>query len=134
MIVLIGIAGLAAILKLTTSGQGGGAPQTPVPPSPSAEAIALSKMRIHGKWSRGGSAHILNMDFSIANDGDRDVKDPEIHCPIRGLSGTLISHNDGTIYEVVPAHDSILVGHFNLGFVDPQSVEPVCEIRSIAFP
>ena len=63
--------------------------------------IALEQVKLDYKWNIAGFGNVMEADFNITNDGDRDVKDIEITCTHFAKSNTKIDSNTRTIYEII---------------------------------
>jgi hypothetical protein len=102
-------------------------------PRHTARQVALNETKIvKFSWHKGGFNSIMLADFTIRNNSDRDVKDLEIRCEHAGPSGTVIDHNEQTIYEIVKAHSTRTLREVNMGFIASQAAGSKCEILSLS--
>jgi hypothetical protein len=99
-----------------------------VDPSPKDSLIRL--VQLSGRY-RIEADVVLLADFTIKNTTEHSFKDFEITCKEFGPSGTLIDSNIRTVYEVVEAHATHKVNHFNMGFVHSQTARLQCEITDL---
>lgn len=73
----------------------------------------------------------MEADFTVKNDGDKDIKDLEIKCRHYAKSGTEIDSNTRTIYDVVKAHSVKKFKKVNMGFIHSQAAQSSCGITDL---
>lgn len=81
-------------------------------------------------WSTDGM--IMTANFTIKNDGPKDIKDVEIKCRHSAASGTVIDSNTRTIYDIVKSHSTKRFRNFNMGFIHSQAASSGCAITDVA--
>lgn len=108
----------------------GGTDSGPTAPSPTDAALAAVTLK-DVSWYKDGFDAIMMLDATIDNAGDRAVKDVEIECEHTSPSGTVIDRNTKTIYEIVPAYDSLKLKDFNMGFIHSQVDATACRITDL---
>jgi hypothetical protein len=98
-----------------------------------ARQVAMNETKIvKFSWQKGGFNSVMLANFTIRNNGDRDVKDLDIRCEHAGPSGTVIDHNEQTVYEIVKAHSTRTLREVNMGFIASQAAGSNCEILSLS--
>ncbi len=116
---------------------GGGHSTIPTPssayaPPSSVSAVALKsqvkqKLRLDFAFFERSSVTMVN--FRIANQSDRAVKDLTIICTYFGPSRTKIDSKTRAIYGVVPARSTKRISAFNMGSVHSQARTGYCTIE-----
>jgi hypothetical protein len=80
------------------------------------------------KARKAGFGAVLLADITLHNLSPFDVKDFVITCISAGPSGTEVSRNTRTLYDVVKAGSVRTFMKFNMGFINRQSVRTDCRI------
>jgi hypothetical protein len=136
LLIFIGLGIFASYM----GGQKGPATNTGRNPSPSdvtnyspedAKAAALGSMQLKYSWRKEGFDNIMIANFTIINNGPRDVKDIQITCTHFAKSGTRIDSNTRTIYDIVKAGKKKRFNKFNMGFIHSQAQSSSCEITDL---
>jgi hypothetical protein len=73
----------------------------------------------------------MTATFTIKNDNDFAVKDLGIQCDHAGKSGTVMDHNERTIYDVVGAKSTKKFRDVNMGFIQGQAIKSGCRVISV---
>jgi hypothetical protein len=105
---------------------------TDTPVSASPKEVALSKVSLdYYQWRKVGFDNIMQVDFTVTNDGDSAIKDLEIECNHFAKSGTRIDSNTRTIYDIVYAHSVKKFPKFDMGFIHSQVEATKCSIINL---
>lgn len=98
---------------------------------PSTYEIAMRKVNLDFNWHKTGFDSIMEVDFTITNDSNFEIKDIEIECKHYAKSGTVIDRNKRTIFDIVPARSKKEFINFNMGFIMGQVEKTECSIIEI---
>ncbi len=79
-----------------------------------------------------GFGVVLLLSGSITSAAPFDIKDPTIACVIYGNSSTEIGLVQETLYEVVPANETIRFRKLNMGIVPSQMRRFICSVVGAA--
>ncbi len=94
--------------------------------------IALASMEMKNfSWSRGGFGSIMIINFTLANKGQKDIKDFVVHCDLYGQSGTHIDTAKKQILDIVKAGKSRRFKEVNMGFAHSQGTKAVCRVVNL---
>lgn len=96
-----------------------------------AKAAAVSSMQLKFSWNKEGFGNVMIANFTIINNGSRDVKDIQITCTHYAPSGTEIDSNTRTIYQIVKAGKRKTIKNFNMGFINSQARSSACNITDL---
>jgi hypothetical protein len=109
------------------------------PSSPSAPSVAVAlpppiiDFSAHmNTWEKGGFGSVALVDVSFSNDNKIAVKDAELTCWFYGASGTELSRQTKTIYEIFPAGKTKRIKNINMGFVPDQASKASCAAGSVS--
>jgi hypothetical protein len=75
-----------------------------------------------------GFGNVLVIDITLRNDALSHLKDFQISCTTRARSGTIVSNNTRTLYEVVDARSTRTFRKLNMGFINSQSSKTNCVV------
>ncbi len=87
-----------------------------------------ASLTLNYEWYTTGFGNIMEINLSINNQSNYDIKDIEIACNLYGKSGTLIDTTNAVIYEVIKRKSKKRIEEFNMGFIHKQASNAGCEI------
>lgn len=104
---------------------------TPLPPkTPPLPLVPLPQVDIVS-WERGGFDNVAVMNLKLTNlSKDAWIKDIQVSCIFKGNSGTIISSNRVTVYEIIQPNKSHVAKKLNLGFIQQQVKTASCHAAS----
>lgn len=102
----------------------------PQPPDPKVAALAAVKLE-KWSWHKGGFDTVMQLNATIKDEGERDVKDIKIVCTHSSNSGTTIDQNQKVAYELVRAGKSVVLKDFGMGFMHTQATQTSCQITDL---
>jgi len=83
-------------------------------------------------WHKSGFGNVMVASFTIRNSSPYNVKDFDIRCEHSARSGTVIDHNEQTVYEIVKSRSTRTFRDVSMGFIDPQAAASGCEILRLS--
>lgn len=93
--------------------------------------VTLSQIKLDTKHNdyHLGTYWFVRDDFTIHNTSIHDIKDVVIVCAQFGKSNTEITRDRKTIYEHVPALNSVTVNEVEMGNMDEQTAYYLCRVE-----
>jgi hypothetical protein len=148
-IILVLITGVILFAAFSTSREKGSTIAStatggmPSDKSPAANAIAVKRWAQSDKqdqiaaikiekwsWKKAGFDNVMIGTFTIKNSNEFNVKDIVLSCQHYAPSGTLIDHNERTVYQAIKPNSSIIIKDFNMGFVHTQAAKSSCSVTN----
>jgi hypothetical protein len=105
----------------------------PLVPASTSESALLANIIVKDfSWQAGGLKSVMIISkMTIRNDNKESVKDFELECIQNGPSGTVISRNKKTIFQVIPGYKAITLREISMGFMNSQSASASCNIIGV---
>ena len=108
---------------------------TPTPttttPTLTPKEKAIDNMKLEFSWDKAGFDNIMEVNFTITNEGQYTVKDIEITCTHYAKSDTRIDSNERVIYDVIAPSETKKFEKFSMGFIHSQAVSSSCNITDL---
>lgn len=87
-------------------------------------------LKLETSWRTAADGLVIEADFSIQNTSTIPVRDIAILCNLKAPSGTVVSVNRQTIYDVVKGGVTRSFKNVNMGFINTQASKASCRVES----
>lgn len=91
-------------------------------------------LKLKTTWRTAADGIVMKADFRIQNTSTISIRDIAVVCNLKAPSGTVVSVNRQTIYDVVKGGATRAFENVNMGFTDPQASNASCRVEAAKAP